>query len=190
MCAGRRRGVVVQKVRALERHRDQGAVQRPGHRWTVGAWLDHWLENIAKPNLRRTSYVAYRTAVVKHLVPHIGKHRLDRLEAEHLERLYQQLIASGAKPATAHQVHRTIRTALGEALRRGHVTRNVAAVAKPPRVQVEPVRPYSVAEVRAILTAAQEIPNSATWAIALALGLRQGRYSAYVGPTSISTAAS
>jgi integrase len=112
--------------------------------------------------------------VVKHLVPHIGKHRLDRLEAEHLERLYQLLIASGAKPATAQQVHRTIRTALGEALRRGHVTRNVAAVAKPPRVQVESVRPYSVEEVRAILAAAQEVPNSARWAIALALGLRQG----------------
>jgi integrase len=171
---GKTKGAVVQKVRALERHREQGAVQRPGHRWTVGAWLDHWLENIAKPNLRNTSYSAYRTAVVKHLVPHIGKHRLDRLEPEHLERLYQLLIGAGARPATAHQVHRTIRTALGEAMRRGHITRNVAAVAKPPRVQVEPVRPYSIAEVRAILAAAQELPNSARWAIALALGLRQG----------------
>jgi integrase len=36
------------------------------------------------------------------------------------------------------------------------------------------VRPYSVDEVRAILAAAQEVPNSARWAIALALGLRQG----------------
>src|SRR3954471_2556219 len=82
---GKTKGVVVQKVRALERHREQGAVQRPGQRWTVAGWLDHWLENIARPNLRSTSYAAYRTAVVKHLVPHIGKHRLDRLEPEHLE---------------------------------------------------------------------------------------------------------
>jgi hypothetical protein len=40
---GKTKGAVVQKVRALERHREQGAVQRPGHRWTVGAWLDHCL---------------------------------------------------------------------------------------------------------------------------------------------------
>jgi hypothetical protein len=66
---GKTKGAVVQKVRAVERHREQGAVQRPGHRWTVGAWLEQWLENIAKPNLRNTSYSAYRTAVVKHLVP-------------------------------------------------------------------------------------------------------------------------
>ena len=184
---GKTKGAVVQKVRALERHREQGAVQRPGHRWTVDAWLDHWLENIAKPNLRHTSYSAYRTAVVKHLVPHIGKHRLDRLEPEHLERLYQKLIGAGARPATADKVHRTLRTALGEAMRRGHITRNVAAVARPPRVQVEPVRPYSVDEVRAILAAAQDVPNSARWAIALALGLRQGKFSACGGPTLIST---
>jgi integrase len=187
---GKTKGAVVQKVRALERHREQGAVQRPGHRWTVGAWLEHWLENIAKPNLRNTSYSAYRTAVVKHLVPHIGKHRLDRLEPEHLERLYQKLIGAGARPATAHQVHRTIRTALGEAMRRGHITRNVAALARPPRVQVEPVRPYSVDEVRAILVAAQELPNSARWAIALALGLRQGEVLGLRWSDSISTVAS
>ncbi len=171
---GKTKGVVVQKVRALERQREQGAVDRPGQRWTMADWLIHWLENIAKPNLRHTSYTAYRTAVVKHLIPCLGKHRLDRLEPEHLERLYQQLIAGRGKPGTAHQVHRTVRTALGEALRRGHVTWNVAAVARPPRVQVEPVRPYSVEEVRAILAAATNGPNSARWAIALALGLRQG----------------
>jgi integrase len=41
------------------------------------------------------------------------------------------MIMDGAKPASAHQVHRTARTALGEAQRRGHVTKNVAALAKP-----------------------------------------------------------
>ena len=78
------KGVVVQKVRDLERARDQGQVRRPGQRWTVAAWLDHWLENIARPNLRATSYSAYQVAVRRHLIPEIGKHRLDRLEPENL----------------------------------------------------------------------------------------------------------
>jgi integrase len=84
------------------------------------------------------------------------------------------MISAGARPATAHQVHRTIRTALGEALRRGYVSRNVATIAKPPRVEVEPVEPYTLEEIRAILTTAQQGRNGARWAIALALGLRQG----------------
>ena len=68
-------------------------------------------------------------------------------------------------------MHRTIRTALGEALRRGYESRNVATIAKPPRVEVEPVEPYTLEEIRAILTAAQQ-PQRRT------LGDRFGAWSA------------
>ena len=141
---GKAKAAVVARVRQLERDRDNGKVRRIGQRWTVESWLQQWLENIARPSIRDSSFNAYRIAVNKHLIPGLGKHRLERLEPEHLENLYRKMIKSGARPGTAHQVHRTIRTALGEAHRRGHVSRNVAALAKPPRVQVEPVRPYSV----------------------------------------------
>ena len=83
---------------------------RPGS--TIG------LETIARPSLRHTSFAAYRIAVEKHLMSGIGKHRLDRLEPEHLERLYKRMVDGGSRPATAHQVHRTARVAFGEALRR------------------------------------------------------------------------
>ena len=168
------KATVIARVRQLERDRDNGNVRRIGQHWTVESWLQHWLENIARPSIRDSSFNAYRVAVNKHLIPGLGKHRLERLEPEHLEKLYQRMIKSGARPGTAHQVHRTIRAALGQAQRRGHVSRNVAALAKPPRVQVEPVRPYSVDEVQRILDAAMQRPNGARWAIALALGLRQG----------------
>jgi integrase len=168
------KGVVVGKVRELERDRDKRHMRRAGQRWTVAAWLEHWLEQIARPALRPNSYEAYRNAVRTHLIPALGKHRLDRLEPEHLERLYRRMIVDGARPGNAHQVHRTARTAIGEAHRRGYVSRNVAALAKPPRVEVEEVEPYTVEEVRAILAAAELVPNRARRAIALALGLRQG----------------
>ena len=126
-----------------------------------GRGLEHWLENIARPDVRHRSYEAYRTAVRRHLVPGVGEHRLDRLEPEHLERLYRRMVETGAKPATAHQVHRTARTALGEAVRRSHVVQNVAALAKPPRVEPEEVEPYSLDEVQLILAAAQYVGRTA-----------------------------
>lgn len=85
-----------------------------------------------------------------------------------------RMIANGSAAGTAHQAHRTIRTAIGEAVRRGHLTRNPAALAKPPRLPDAEVQPYSVPEVQAILRAAVSRRNSARWAVALALGLRQG----------------
>ncbi len=81
---------------------------------------------------------------------------------------------AGAKPATVHQVHRTLRTALGEAERRSHLARNPAQLVRPPRIQTELVEPFNVGEVQRLLGAAQERRNGARWAIALALGLRQG----------------
>ena len=161
-------------VRELERQRDNGTTPAAGVRWTVETWLEHWLENIAAPSVRRSSYNAYRIAVRKHLIPNLGRQRLDRLQPDHLERLYRKMIDAGARPATAHQVHRTMRTALGEAVRRRQLAQNAAALARPPRVEQEDIEPYTIEEVRLILQAAAEGRNAARWAVALALGLRQG----------------
>jgi integrase len=168
------RADVMRKVRALEKQRDGGSVRRAGRTWTVEQWLTHWVENIAAPFVRENTIAGYRVAVNVHLVPGLGKHRLDRLEPEHLEKLYVRMLKDGSAPATAHQAHRTIRTALNEAVRRGHLTRNPAALAKAPRLPETEVEPYSVIEIRLLLKSAMEGRNGARWAVALALGLRQG----------------
>jgi integrase len=167
-------GEVIKKVRALEKPRDEGKVRKPGRPWTVRAWLLHWVEEIAKPSVRENTYAGYEVAVRVHLVPGVVAHRLDKLEPEHLERFYSRMLASGSKPSTAHQTHRTIRTALNHPMRRGHVTRNVASLAVPPRIEDEEVEPYDIEEVQRLLSEAAKLRNSARWSIALALGLRQG----------------
>ena len=110
------------------------------------------MENIAAPFVRENTISGYRVAVNVHLVPGLGKHRLDRLEPEHLEKLYVRMMKSGSAPATAHQAHRTIRTALNEAVRRGHLARNPAMLAKAPRLRDTEVEPYSVDDVVVTVT--------------------------------------
>ncbi|WP_327656032.1 tyrosine-type recombinase/integrase [Streptomyces sp. NBC_00483] len=170
------RSLLVDEVRRLEKQRDQGAAKQPGKPWTVDKWLLHWVENIAKPVVSENTYDGYEVAVRVHLVPGIGKHRIDRLEPEHLESLYRRMQQSGSKAGTAHQAHRTARTALGEAVRRGHTAKNAASLAKPPRVEEDEheVEPYSVEEVQRLLFEVSKLRNSARWMLALALGLRQG----------------
>jgi integrase len=172
---GKTRADVTEKVKRLERERDAGKTRKAGQTWTVEQWLNHWLEAIiAPPAITDNAYDAYEVAVRVHLVPGLGGHRIDRLEPEHLERLYRKMVQAGAKPGRAHQVHRTMRAALGEAKRRGHITSNPAALARAPKVEEEDIEAYSVDEVQRILDAAKEERNSARWAVALALGLRQG----------------
>ncbi|MFF8511258.1 tyrosine-type recombinase/integrase [Streptomyces sp. NPDC015492] len=168
------RAEVTEAVRELERQRDAKTVKKPGKAWTVNTWLTHWIENIAPLGVNENTMVGYGAAVRKHLIPGLGAHRLDRLKPEHIETFYASMQAKGSKPATAHQAHRTFRTALNEAVRRGHLGQNPVRLAKAPRVREDEVEPYSVEEVRSLLRAADKRRNSARWAVALSLGLRQG----------------
>ncbi|MFP3989382.1 site-specific integrase [Streptomyces sp. E11-3] len=165
---------VIYEVRKLERERDAGTVRKPGKPWTVKTWLTHWVENIAPLAVNENTMVGYGVAVRKHLIPALGAHRLDRLRPEHIERFYVRMQERGSKAGTAHQVHRTFRTALNEAVRRGHLGQNPVRLAKAPRVREEEVEPYTVEEVQRLLRAADRRRNSARWAVALSLGLRQG----------------
>jgi integrase len=171
---GKTEAMVIRKVRELERERQNGTVRKAGQRWTVASWLTHWVETIAAPSVRETTMVGYRTAVYRHLIPGLGAHRLEKLEPEHLERLYAAMIRSGSAGGTAHQVHRTIKTALNVAVRRGHLSRNVARLAKAPRLDEQEIEPFTVGEAQRILAVAAEQRNGVRFALALALGLRKG----------------
>src|SRR5688500_2637998 len=170
---GKTRAVVVAKVRDLERKRDAGtinAVSTP----TVGWWLEHWLTTIAPRRVRQRTLESYESVVRRHLIPGIGRHRLDRLRPEHLDQLYTALLDDGYSPASVLRHHRILSRALTVAVQRGHVPRNVATLVDPPAQ-----RPSDLAtaldldEARAVLEAATTVRNSARWTVALALGLRQ-----------------
>ena len=166
---------VTAKVRNLEKLRDQGRVPKAGQRWRVGAWLRFWLENIAcPPNVSENTYSGYEVDVRVHLIPGIGAHWLDKLAPEHVEKLYTKMMGRGSSAGTAHHVHRTIRNALNEAMRRGHIPQNPVLLAKAPRLNEEEAEPYTIEEVRRLLMVASERRNGPRWVVALALGLRQG----------------
>jgi integrase len=165
---------VIAEVRKLERERDDGTVRKQGQRWTMEKWLLHWLETIARPSLKYQAYRAYRGAVYTHLIPGVGRHRLDKVQPEHFEKLYAKIVASGLKPATAHQVHRTARRALNVAVKRGHIGRNPVAIATAPRIEEEEIEPLSPDEVQLVIKAALARRNGVRYVLALSLGTRQG----------------
>lgn len=163
-----------EQYRKLLAERDTGTVRKKGKPWTVATWLTHWVESIAPLTCRYKTLTGYRTAVYRHLIPGLGSHRLAKIEPDHFERLYTKMLAAGSKPGTAHQSHRTARTAFGEAEKRGHVMRNVVRIAKAPRVEEEEIEPMDADEIQRILGTALTRRNGVRFVVALALGARQG----------------
>jgi integrase len=172
--SGAKRADVVAKVRAIEAKRDAGVVDAAGRAPTVGEWLDHWLDNIAARKVRARTLESYRSTVRLHLRPGIGHHRLDRLQPEHLERLYGALSDKGLSSASILRAHRVLPRALRVASQRAKVARNVATLVDPPTVKrPETALPLSAQEARKVMAAAQTHRNAARWTVALAVGLRQ-----------------
>jgi hypothetical protein len=75
------------------------------------------------------------------LLPALGNIALSRLAPEDLDTLYARLLESGRKntstkgpglsPASVRYVHRVLRKALGDAVRKGTLLRDPAALADP-----------------------------------------------------------
>ena len=68
--------------------------------YTVGQWLDTWMENYAKLQVRASSYKTYQGFISNHIKPTLGDMPLEKLTAMDLQRLYKHLLESGRVECT------------------------------------------------------------------------------------------
>jgi integrase len=165
---------VREEVRRLETLRNSGKKAAIGRPWKLKKWLEHWVNNIVKPNQKYKTWEYYETAVRLYLNPKLGAHRIDRLEPEHVETMYTILAEENVGPSVLRQVHNTLRAALNEAVRRQRIDLSPMRVVRSPRMNEEEIEPLTVEEAQRVLAMADTRRNGARFAIALALGLRQG----------------
>jgi integrase len=104
----------------------------------------------------------YRRNVELHVAPALGRIPLRRLRVQQIEAFYDELLhprdgREGMAPKTVYGIHLVIRGALGEAVRRGILTRNVALVVCAPRLRSIPKveqEAWTAEELQAFLRAA------------------------------------
>ncbi|MTE19669.1 tyrosine-type recombinase/integrase [Streptomyces sp. TRM43335] len=139
----------------------------------LAEWLPYWLENVIRPNRKRTTYSKYAMHVRLYLVPLLGSKRLETLSPRHV-RTFVAEVSRKASPATAKEAHRVLRTALTSACREELVTRNVASLVEPPKVVSRESSPWTLDETLTFLEAARSDPLYAAFVLAVAMGLRRG----------------
>jgi site-specific recombinase XerD len=165
---------VTRKVRELEAKRDAGNVGKPGRPPTVAEWFLTWLTTIAPRTVAQSTLDStYEPKVRLWIIPQLGKHRLDRLQPEHLDAFYSWLASQDLKPNTIKQIHRIVARALKIAWKRGKISQNIAALVDAPTGEDVDAEALSREEARRILAAASDRRNGARWSVALAMGVRQ-----------------
>ncbi|UYB40607.1 site-specific integrase [Streptomyces sp. Je 1-4] len=139
----------------------------------LAEWLPYWLDNVIKPNRKRSTYSKYAMHVRLYLVPLLGTKRLETLGPRHV-RVFLADVARKSSPATAKEAHRVLRTALTAATREELVTRNVASLVEAPKVVSRETMPWSLDETLTFLEEARRDPLYAAFVLAIAMGLRRG----------------
>ena len=92
---------VLGKTQAEVKEKLKAAIEKSAVRtvsmehYTVGQWLDIWMENYAKLQVRASSYKTYQGFISNHIKPNLGDLPLDKLTAMDLQRLYKHLLENG-----------------------------------------------------------------------------------------------
>lgn len=170
---GRTRDEVAKKLNELKSATDRG-IPAAATTWTVRTYSEQWLAQAGRGDLRPSTLAGYRWMLQKHILPVIGKVKLDRLETSHVRAMHARVADSGVSPRTVALAHAVLRSMLSEAMRDEIIVRNVATLVRPPRVEPTEVEPWSNEEATTFLDANLDDTNYFLYKAALGTGLRKG----------------
>jgi integrase len=167
--SGKTRAEVVRKLEALRKEASAGFATGE----TTAEYLTRWVI-AARPHLRAATHREYARHVRDYWIPAIGRHPLTRLTPAHVETAMAALEERGLSKQTVRHARSTLRRALHDAQHDGILNRNVASLAKPPKLEHREMRALSSAEVARVLEATRDDRFGPLFATAVGTGLRLG----------------
>jgi integrase len=162
----------VDKLTKAIAERDSGLVYDCGS-LTVEEYLDKWLDGI-KGTVRERTWQRSEEIVRLHLVPTLGKSRLDSLNSLQVQTLYRSKLDSGLSSRTVQTIHATLHKALKQAVRWQLIPRNVTEAVEPPKASKMEIKPLDEKQAKGLLKAARGNRSEALYVLAVTTGMRQG----------------
>lgn len=153
---------------ALAVLRSTSRAAAPAASSSLSVYLAAWLRDV-RVTLAPATWRRYETICRLWLVPGLGSTRLDRLTTTQVR---SYLFELPLHPRTVSHHRAVLRKALNDAVTAGLLTRNVAALAKPPAVPNTERRWLSGDELRILFDSTGASPLHALWVLAGTTGLR------------------
>lgn len=147
----------------------------PGKSPTLEEWTRYWLTEICPGRLKPATILRYESTLrvwVWDSGP--AKVKIDRLNGQHFDKLYNAVREAGRGESSVAAVHRILRRALNVAVQRRKLPRNPMADMDSPTVPHKVQDVFTPDDARRLIDAALTAPGGLRWVFALALGPRQG----------------
>lgn len=157
----------------LARFHAEGPPAEDAENVTVADYLGRWLKSV-EPRLERTTYVNYEQVLRLHVIPLIGRHRLDKLKPSQIAWLYDHHATNGVSAVNSRKAANTLAKALGDAVKLRLINVDPSASITKPRPKRKEMRCWSENELRRFLVAAKDNRYYALFVLAGATGMRMG----------------
>lgn len=141
---------------------------------TLGEFLERYLTEYAQHAVRASTYQSYSNLIRLHIVPELGKIRLNNLKPEHLHSFYAKKREEGLSERTVQYLHGLLHRSLNKAVRWGLVSRNVTDHADAPSNKKKPMKVWDEGQVKAFLSCIKEDRWAALYYLACGTGMREG----------------
>jgi len=141
---------------------------------TVETWFRYWLDKVAAKKVRPNTLDGYRRTVEGHIIPAIGKVKLDKLSATHIRRVHEAIAEKGLNSTTALLAHRVMSVSFKTAVQEGRIGRNPATLVDPPRKAVPKLEALTVEESIHLIDHLSRKPDGVLWMTVLLTGARRG----------------
>ncbi len=157
-----------------------------GRNLTVGQWAALWFENYAKPSVRESTAEYYRNYIEKHIVPRIGKIKLNKLTTLDIQKFYNTTRKSGRvqryedmedqslSSKTVRGLHAMLRQCLEQAVTERLIPFNPAANCKLPPKEKKEMQIIPPEKLGDYLRAAADHGVLPMFYLELTSGLRRG----------------
>ena len=156
--------------------------------YTVGSWLEVWMENYAKVKLRPSTFKTSQGFLSNHIKPQIGSIPLDKLTTIHIQRFYNNLQKSGRvqrknfpelkdkslSPRVVRGVHTLLRNCLEQAVAERLILSNPAQGCKLPQLEKKEMKILPQEKIGLYLAEAEKRGLLAAFYLELTTGLRRG----------------
>jgi integrase len=145
----------------------------PDEKMTVGAFMNRYLEDYGKQNLRQTTYDIYAGWINRHIIPELGKVRLSDLRPTHVSQLLTKVSEKGLSKRSIQMIHGTLKQALNKAVKWELIARNPANMVSPPKVEKGIPSVWTREEVNIFLKSLEGDRWAAVYYLAMT-GMRKG----------------
>ncbi len=130
---------------------------------TVAQFLTDWLENTQKQSVRPRTYERYEEIVRLHIIPVLGRQKLQSLSPQQVQTFYTKKLKEGLSALTVISFHNLLHKALDTAVKWNLVVRNVCKAVSPPRRQRFEVKPLTLEQIQKLLA----VVEGTAWKLSL-----------------------